>query len=342
MERGKIKLRKRLVVSLGIIILIVFVAGPVGYMLIEDLSFNKALYMTVITVFTVGFREVTELSTAGEYFTIFLIFFGVFVLFFIISSLIDYTFREALSESLGRRRMDLRIRKLEEHHIVCGFGRVGEVVCETLQHEGIDFVVVEKEPERTLMASDMGYLYINGDATDAKVLEDAGAKRARGIVCALENDADNLFATISARFLNPNLVIVTRAISRDAVEKFRFAGADRIISPYELSGRQMATFLMRPGVYDYLDLVTLDVAVEYRLEELVVEEDSRLDGHTIGELDIKARTGALITAVRKSGSKDFNTNPEKETRIDAGDLLIALGTEKDLAELEELAGVKRA
>lgn len=340
MSREKSNLRKRLLISLIAILFIVFIAGPIGYILIEDMSFTNALYMTVITVFTVGFREVRVLSTAGQYFTIFVIFFGVFALFFIISSLIEYTFREALSETLGRRRMDFRIKRLSGHHVVCGFGRVGEVVCDMLHDAGADFVVIDVDPQRTVEADDKGYLYVNGDATDTETLKEAGLENARGLVCALENDADNLFTTLTARFINSDLVIVTRCVSQDSVEKLRYAGADRVISPYTISGSRMATYLLKPGVFDYLDLVAHGPSVEYRMEELLVEAGSPLDGRTIGDLDIKARTGALVTAVRKAEEDDFNTSPDKDTRIDAGDLLIALGTEKDLAGLEKLAATK--
>ncbi|MBN2025450.1 MAG: potassium channel protein [Actinobacteria bacterium] len=328
--------QRRVVIALFMFLALLILA-PFGYMLIEGMGYNDAFYMTVITVFTVGFTEVEPLTTAGQYFTIIVIIIGVSALFFLIASFLRYTFREAFRETFGRRRMDLRIKKLQDHYVICGYGRVGEVVCDTMAEAGVDFVVVEIDHDRIEDAIDRGFLHIEGSATETDTLEQAGVKRAKGLVCALENDADNLFTTISARFLNPDLMIVTRSISRDSVDKLRFAGADRIISPYELSGRQMATFLLRPGVYDYLDLVTIDIAVEYRMEELLVEEGSPLDGHTIGELDIKAKTGALITAVRKSGSMDFETNPHKDTRIDAGDLLIALGTERDLTGLEKLA-----
>ncbi len=333
MEKG---IQRRIVIALASI-LSLLVLAPFGYMLIEDMSYTEAFYMTVITVFTVGFREVEPLSTAGMYFTILVIFVGVFAIFFIISSLIRYTFREAFRETFGRKRMDLRIRKLAGHHIVCGFGRVGEVVCETLREAGVDFVVVERDPERIREASERGYLHVQGDATDTEILELAGVKRARGIVCALENDADNLFTTLSARTLNPQIIIVARCVSADSVQKLRYAGADRVISPYFISGHRMASYLLKPGVYDYLDLMSHGMSLDYRLEELEVGTGSALDGKTIGEMDVKARTGALIIAVRKASSESFDTSPDKDTRIDAGDLLIALGTERDLAGLEKLA-----
>jgi voltage-gated potassium channel len=157
------------------------------------------------------------------------------------------------------------------------------------------------------------------------------------LVCGFESDADNLFATLTARSLNPDIIIVSRYVSPDSVDKLRYAGADRLISPYAISGRRMATFILKPGVFDYLDLMAHGADMEYRMEELLVERGSIIDGKTIGELDIKASTGAMIIAVRKSGSEEFHTKPGKETRLEAGDLLIALGTEKDLAGLEKLA-----
>ena len=328
--------QRRIVIAL-LLLAIILILGPVGYMLIEDMTYNEALYMTVITISTVGFREVQPLSTAGMYFTMVVILIGVSTLFFIIASLIRYTFREAFKDTFGRRRMDLRIRKLEGHHIICGYGRVGEVVCETLEEAGSAFVVVEKDPGRIEEAKDKGYLYIEGDATETDTLEQAGMRRARGLVCALESDADNLFTTLSARTLNSDITIVTRCVSSDSIEKLRYAGADRIISPYTISGRRMATYILKPGVFDYLDLVAHGTSLEYRLEELEVEAGSSIDGKSIGELDIKARTGALVIAVRKSDREEFDTNIGKDTHMDSGDLIIALGTEGDLAGLEKLA-----
>ncbi len=327
--------QRRIVIAL-ILLLVLLLLAPVGYMLIEGMDYNEAFYMTVITVFTVGFAEVEPLTTAGRYFTVFIIFIGVFNLFFLISGFIRHTLGEAFRETFGRRRMDLRIRKLKDHYIVCGYGRVGEVVAEAMLEAGADFVLVEKDPERIADAVDHGYLGIEGNAIETETLRMAGVERARGIVCALENDADNLFTSLSARTLNQEITIVTRCVSSDSIEKLHYAGADRVISPYEISGRRMAAFLLKPGVYDYLDLVAHGPSLEYRLEELLVESGSSIDGKTIGELDIKARTGALVLAIRKASSVDFNTNPDKDTRIGAGDLIVALGMEDDLAGLERL------
>ncbi|WP_287153204.1 potassium channel protein [Candidatus Solincola tengchongensis] len=333
-------MHRRIVISVTLLVLLLALA-PVGYMTIEHMSYTEALYMTVITITTVGFREVRPLSTAGMYFTILVILTGVFNLFFIISGLISYTFGEALREIFGRRRMDLRIRKLRDHHVVCGFGRVGEVVCDTLAEAGADFVVIERDPARLVLAQEKGYLCLEGDATSTETLVNAGVGRARGVVCALENDADNLFTTLSARSLNQEVIIVTRCVSRDSVDKLLYAGADRVISPYTLSGKRMATFLLKPSVFDYLDLVAHGISLDYRLEELEVEEGSELAGRTIGEMDIRVRTGALVVAVRKAADGRFDTRPDKDTRLDAGDLLIALGTPRDLSNLENMSASRR-
>lgn len=333
-------MHRRIVISVTLLVLLLALA-PVGYMTIEHMSYTEALYMTVITITTVGFREVRPLSTAGMYFTILVILTGVFNLFFIISGLISYTFGEALREIFGRRRMDLRIRKLRDHHVVCGFGRVGEVVCDTLAEAGADFVVIDRDPARLVLAQEKGYLCLEGDATSTETLVNAGVGRARGVVCALENDADNLFTTLSARSLNQEVIIVTRCVSRDSVDKLLYAGADRVISPYTLSGKRMASFLLKPSVFDYLDLVAHGISLDYRLEELEVEEGSELAGRTIGEMDIRVRTGALVVAVRKAADGRFDTRPDKDTRLDAGDLLIALGTPRDLSNLENMSASRR-
>jgi voltage-gated potassium channel len=327
---------QRRIITALISLMILLILAPIGYMIIEGMGYNEAFYMTVITVFTVGFAEVEPLTTAGRYFTVFIIFIGVFNLFFLISSLIRYTFREAFRDTFGRRRMDLRIKRLKGHYVVCGYGRVGEVVVDTMKEAGVHFVVIEKDLARIADAIDHGYLHVLGDATDTETLKQAGVDRAKGLVCALENDADNLFTALSARTLNEDISIVSRCVNKDSEEKLLYAGADRVISPYVISGRRMATFLLRPVVFDYLDLVVHGSSLEYRLEELVVKPGSSIAGKTMGELDIKARTGTLVLAIRKAEGSDFNTNPDRNTLIEEWDLLVALGTEKDLAELEKM------
>lgn len=333
------RVQKRVIIALLILFALLFLIGPEGYMIIEDMTFTQAFFMTVSTIFTVGFRLIqSPLSTAGIYFTIFLIFFGVFSLFFLISAVIDITFREAFGEIFGRRKMDKQINELRQHHVVCGYGRVGEIVCDSLAQAGADFLVIEIDADLIEEAEKKGYLYVKGDATETDILKEGGIERASGMVCALESDAYNTYATLTARTLNPDLIIVARSASPDSVDKLRFAGADRVVSPYTISGRRMASYLLKPGVFDYMDLVGAHQAdIDFRLEELVVEKGSFMDGRSIEGCRVREETGALVLALRKAGSDKFVANPDKETVINAGDMIIAVGSQENLNALENMA-----
>jgi len=316
----------------------ILIVGTLGYMAIEHMSFTEALFMTVITISTVGFREVRPLGTGGMYFTIFIIISGVGALFFFLTGVLESAFEGLLGEVLGRRRMSGRIKKMQDHYIVCGFGRVGENVAQELDKSGSRFVVVEKDPENSAKSVAAGFLTLQGDATSAQVLDEAGVRQARGLVSAVHADADNLLVTLTARSVNPDLFIVTRSVYPESVEKLRFAGANRIISPYAMSGRRMANLLLSPAVSDFLDIVAYGGPLEFRLSEMEVCPGSELAGKTIGASTIKSRTGAMILAVRKDGQRrQFNTNPDGNTFLEVGDLLIVLGTGDQLEALATLA-----
>lgn len=309
--------------------------GVIGYMLIEEMTFTQALYMTVITLSTVGFREVKELSSAGMYFTIFIIITGVIALFFLIGSLVELMLEDIFGERMGRRRMNLRIRKLKGHYVICGFGRVGENVCRELWNTTHDLVVVEHDGAKIKHAEDEGFLVVRGDATEVEVLEEAGVMRAKGLVSALHTDADNLFVTLTSHSLNPDLFIVTRSVQPQSIEKLLYAGANRVISPYVMSARRMANLLEKPSVCDFLDIVVHAENIEFRLEEMVVGKDSTYAGQTIAGSRLRADTGALILALREAGREDFNTNPDKDTRLKEGDTLILMGTGDQLARVQK-------
>ncbi|MHB8781523.1 MAG: potassium channel family protein [Candidatus Geothermincolia bacterium] len=321
----------------ALIVLALLGIGTAGYMLIEDMSLTQGLYMTVITISTVGFREVKALGTGGMYFTIFLIVSGVGSLFFLLGGLLESLLEGLFGEFLGRRRMSQRITKMEGHYIICGYGRVGENVARELARTGKQFTILERENEGAAKAMRAGYPTIRGDSTSAEVLEEAGVRRAAGLVSALHNDADNLLVTLTAHSLNPDLFIVTRSVYPESVEKLRFAGANRIISPYELSGRRMATLLLSPAISDFLDIVAQGGPLEFRLAEFEVGQASELAGKLIGDSAVKSHTGAMILAVRKDPGHLFDTNPDKNTLLEAGDLLIAMGTGEQLSELERVA-----
>lgn len=318
----------------ALLLLGVLAAGTVGYMLIEGWGLLDAVYMTVITVATVGFREVHPLSEAGHWFTIALVFSGVGGIAYSIGTIAEFMVEGHLLELLEGRRMAKRIGDLRDHYVVVGMGRVGSVVCRTLGEQGVPFIVVDQCEECISEADENGWLYLQGDATSEEVLEQAGVRRAKGLVTALDTDADNLFVALTARGLNPKLYIVARSSSLTSEAKILRAGADRVITPNVIGGRRMATSLLNPLVADYLDTVTHKDELEYRLEALHVTERSELVGRSIGEARIRDVTGSFILAI--SSGQTMDSNPSADRVLKAGDQLVVLGTRSQLDALAAL------
>jgi voltage-gated potassium channel len=317
-------------------ILAVLVVGSLGYMVAFGWSAGDAVYMTVITLTTVGYREVHPLDTSGQLWTMVLLITGVGTLFYAAVSSVELVVEGAIRGYFGRRRMQAAIGKLKDHYILCGYGRVGRQVAREFARDGVPFVVVDQEPEIIEECVAEGYLALLGEASDDTVLEEAGVRRARGLVAAVDSDADNVFVVLSARKLNPKLNIVARASSDESAAKLEIAGADRTLSPYAVGGRRLASLATQPLVVDFLDIVTRgEKGLEFRLEEFGVPEDSFIAGQTIGELRIGERTGAMILATRNSEGT-FDTSPSASDRIRAGDTLIVLGTREQISRLERL------
>lgn len=315
-------------------ILAVFAAGTLGYMVLENYTFLEAFYMTAITLTTTGFGEVRPLSNAGRLFTIFLLFMGVGVLAFVLSTTVDFLMG-SFSGQLSRRRMQRTIDELKEHIIICGFGRVGSSSVAALQQSGYELVVIEREHELVRAAIEQGLLAIEGDGTSDDVLRAAGVERARGLLVSTGDDAVNLFVVLSARALNSELFIVARSSNPENERKMRQAGANRVVSPHRIGGQHMANILIRPRVTDFFDVVTLDNGQELWLEESVLDTDSTLCGRTLGEADIRRQTGVTVVAiVRREGGSTIT--PRAGTVMEAGDQLIVLGTRDQLTELEKL------
>ena len=323
---------ERTLLALGAITVI----GVLGYMVLEGWSFTESLYMTVITLTTVGYREVRPLDTAGQLWTMVLLITGVGTLFYAAVSSVELVVEGAIRGYFGRRRMQAAIGKLNGHYILCGYGRVGRQVAREFAREGVPFVVVDQEPGIIEECLVDGYLALLGEASDDTVLEESGVRQARGLVAAVDSDADNVFVVLSARKLNPKLNIVARASSDESAAKLETAGADRTLSPYAVGGRRLASLATQPLVVDFLDIVTRgEKGLEFRLEEFGVPEDSFIAGQTIGELRIGERTGAMILATRNSEGT-FDTSPSASDRIRAGDTLIVLGTREQISRLERL------
>ena len=319
----------------GAALVTLVVVGTIGYMEIEGWNFSDSLYMVYITMSTIGFTEVRELDNTGRLWTALIGIGGIGTFAYAAGSLIELAVEGTVRGYFRNRRMRNEIDKLENHYILCGFGRVGREVAQELLSESIPFIVVDRDESVVARCRVEGYLAITGSGYNDEVLESAGTPRARGLIAAVANDADNVFITLSARRMNPKLHIVARYNSDESAAKLTRAGADRTLSPHYIGGRHLASLATRPSVVDFLDVISYGGGIEFRLEEFTVPQDSRLSDHSLGRLDISRQTGARILAIRKSGGK-FNTNPTGEDRISAGDTLIVLGAPEQINNLERL------
>jgi voltage-gated potassium channel len=326
---------RRLAIGLSLLAGVI-VAGTLGYMGIEHWNALDALYMTVITVGTVGFREIHPLSRAGEAFTMVLILSGVAALGFALGQFVEFLLEGHLTGYLEGRRMDKRIGQLDGHTIVAGYGRVGMVVARALADESAPFVVVDTSPEAGEAAREEGWAFIQGDATEESVLLDAGINRAGAIVTALAGDAENLFVTVTARALNSKIFIVSRSAHESTEAKLVNAGANRTITPNVIGGRRMASMVLHPTVSDYLDIVTMGEGVEFRLQEIALTPSSCFIGQTLAEARIRERTGAQVVAILHADGH-VNANPAADTRLDLGERLVVLGTPDQVAVLTDEA-----
>ena len=321
------RLRIALLVLAGIMIV-----GTIGY-LILGFPLLDAVYQAVTTLTTVGFREVHPLSDAGKIFTIVLILFGVGTALYALGVLIQTLVEGDLRGVFGRKCMDRKIADLHDHVIVCGWGRVGRAIAKEIG-DAAPIVVLDRDAARL---ADSPHLWLAGDVTDDAVLLGAGLQRARALVAALDTDAGNLFVTLSARALRPDIFIVSRVRVDESVEKLVRAGADRVVNPQSIGGSRMAAFVLQPHVTEFLDVVMHDRDIEFRLEEVTVPPASSVVGRTLRESHIRDLTGALVLALRDSAG-EFVSNPAPEQRIAAGDVLIAIGTSAELVELSRLVG----
>ena len=306
----------------------VLAIGTLGYRVL-GFGVRDALYQTVTTVTTVGFREVEPLSGTGKVFTIMLILAGVGTALYTFGAAVEFLVEGDLRQVQRRRHMDRAISRLNGHVIVCGWGRVGRSIARHVAASNQTVVVIDSDPERV---EGISYLHVIGDATDDDVLLAAGIERAAALIAAVDTDADNLFIALSGRSLQPELFIIARARDEGSDAKLRRAGADRVVNPQALGGARMAAFVSQPRVAEYLDVVMHDRQQEFRLEEVDIDASSRFAGRTLQDADIPHRTGALVLALR-TATGEFITNPSVATTLMPGQTLIVIGTESELNEL---------
>jgi voltage-gated potassium channel len=322
---GGLRRINRAVLALAVVTLL----GTVGYLLLGFTPL-EAMYQTVTTVATVGFREVKPLTPAGMVFTMVLIVVGVGTVLYNLGVILEAVTEGHLRQFLERRRMDQRIAAMRGHVIICGHGRVGRSAREYLVGNGYDVVVIDRDPHRV---EGLDVVHIVGDVTDDAVLREAGIEHARALVAALETDADTVYLTLSARAMCPDLTIVARARTTDSKHKLVLAGATRAVNPQRIGGRRMAVFALQPDVAEFLEVVMHEEDVDFRIEQVPVLPGSVLAGRTVGELEVRERTGALLLALRRGADQPLEPNPAPGTPVPPGAVLIALGTQTELDAL---------
>ncbi|MGD8344235.1 MAG: potassium channel protein [Desulfobacterales bacterium] len=316
-----------------LISILILAAGTFGYMAIEGWPFIDAIYMTVITISTVGFKEVNQVDGAGRIFTIILVFCGVGFSLYVAAAVVQFMVEGRIRIILGRRRLDKKIDRLKNHYIVCGYGRIGRVLCRHLKKAEIDVAVIEKSPERVSVMDEDNILYIADDATDENNLLKAGIKRARGLVAVLATDTDNVFLVLTARQLSPELFIMARASQRNAIIKLRAAGANMVESPYVMGAMSMANRIIRPTVTSFLDLAFAQRSKDIQMEEIPVSAGSELVNIELKDSGIRQNYNLIIIAIKKpDGSMQFN--PSFDAVIKPDDTVIAVGEAASLQRLE--------
>lgn len=330
--------RRKLILVL-VLITLTIAFGTAGYGIIEGWNFLDSLYMTIITLTTVGYREVHELSVRGMIFTIFLIVVGVGTVLYSLSTGARVILEGELREIFGRKKLEKKLKELKNHYIICGYGRMGRIVAKEMQAEGEKFVAIEKSPEGLTEVGDI--LILRGDATQDPILKEAGIERAKGLISVLPTDAENLFVVLSARGLNPNLLIVARAVEEDSERKLLRAGATKVVSPYHIGGLRMAHTVLKPSVVDFIEFTTRSGNIELQMQEINIQEGSGLIGLTLEECGVGRDLGVIIVAIKQTtGETKFN--PTYRNTLKPGDTLIALGEVSKLKIVEEMARPTKA
>jgi voltage-gated potassium channel len=312
---------------------LVFVAGTIGYVAVEGWTPWEAFYMTVTTVTTVGFREVHELSRAGEIFTVCLVMGGVGASLYTFSQFAALLIEGGLANHLRQRRRIRMIETIKDHFIICGFGRIGSIVAREFTQQDVPFVVIERDPGRYQAAVARGVLAIDADASQEDVLKRAGIERARGLIAAVGTDAENVYTVLSARELRPDLFIISRSESADSTRKLQRAGADRVISPYRIGAVQIAQTAIRPAVVDFFDLATSSDNLELAMEQITIAPRSALADHSILDANLRQRFGVIVVAIQRE-DQQMEFNPEPTVAMRSGDKLVVLGRPDSLKQLE--------
>jgi len=335
--------KKKLILAL-VVFFCVFLIGVTGFKIIggQEWGWLDSLYMTVITLSTVGYGETIDISAnpAARLFVVVFIIFCLGTIAFAVSSITTFIVEGELKDLLGRRRMEKKIARLKDHYIVCGTGETALSIIQELLLTNRKFVVIEPEKENLERLSALGeMLFIHGDPAEDDVLVEAGIERAKGVLLSLPSDEANLFVTVTARDLNPDIRIVTKGIDLKSHKKILKAGSDSVISPTHIGGMRMVSEMVRPAVVTFLDMMLRDREKALRFEEVPIHPDSPLVDKTIKETRVKEKTGALVVAVKRAGSDDYDFNPDPDTPLKSGEVLILIATPHMVKDIERIAGL---
>ncbi|MFA5967503.1 MAG: potassium channel protein [Patescibacteria group bacterium] len=331
----ELELNKKHFVTLISLVVGLVAIGILGYMVIEKWSFLEALYMVVITLATVGYKEIHPLSTAGTIFTILLIVFGIVTLYYVVRVVGEYVLMSRFDEKYKLKQMKAQIQSLVGHHIVCGYGRVGSKVARELAKENTPVVVVEGDPEMAAICRQQGFLCVEGDATTEAALLEAGLMNAKALISALGKDSDNILVVITARTLQSNVFIVAKANHDEAVDKLLRVGANRAVSPYQISAFRMATFSLHPGVADFVDNVFDLKNSEIQITDMTVGSASQLVGRPLEAFLANRKSGVSVLVINRQDGHAI-INPLGDTVIQTGDRLILMGIRANLEAVEKL------
>ena len=317
-----------------VILLTIFIIGTIGFHFIEGWSFVDSFYVCMVTLSTVGYGDFAPETTAGKFFTVFIIIFGVGMMFYSLVLMAETFIEARLRNLLGRGKLEKIIEKMNSHYIICGGGRIGFLICRELIAGKMPCVVIDNNQEVIQKAQEEGFIYCKGDATQDKVLIAAGIKRAKGIICVLPTDAENLYVILTAKELNQNIYIMARSEEEESERRLLRAGADRVMSPYTLGGVRMAMAILRPAMLDFIEITTSRQSLELRMEEISICVGSPFISKTLEDSGIRKRYGLIIVAVKKDSGKMI-FNPLANYIIEEGDRLISMGEDENVKQFAQ-------
>jgi voltage-gated potassium channel len=315
------------------LLVLIIAGGTIGYVVIEGWSVWDAFYMTIITVTTVGYKEVHDLSRAGEALTVVVLISGVGAALYTFTLLATVVVEGGLPKRLQKRRHERMLQGLEDHFIICGYGRIGSIVARQFRRQNIAYVVVERNPDQLQAAIADGALAVEADASREEVLKRVGIDRARGLIAAVGTDAENVYTVLTARVLRPDLFIIGRAETEDATLKLKRAGADRVISPYQIGAVHMAQTALRPAVVDFVELATSADNIELAMEQITIAPQSTFASRSLVDASLRQQYGVIVVGIQRHDRR-MEFNPEPDTPIQPGDKLVVLGRPESLKRLE--------